>query len=520
MSSLQEQDRTGPDQRRWPERPASSRGADAIPTVLVPADRRRGRVAVWLSRHPAWPVTALLAGYPLWWAIGVADFMWIMLAIPMAWRMLGWHMARSRPLRMPPGFGLWLVFLLWTAASLVMITYPAPGTVQSPVSHRLVAYGDRTASYLAITVLFLYVVNLTESEFPRRKLAWLLGLLGIYTVALGLAGILLPAVQFTSPLLAFVPNALRNNAFILAQMRPALTQLQDVFGTVTYQGRPKAPFNYTNTWGESLTITVPWLLLVCQSAGRRSLRYLGWGTLLLALVALVYSLNRGAWIATAFAAFYLAARLAARGRVAILGALISVVVLLGVVVVVSPLGSIITLRLQNGQSNAIRSSLFALSLRDGIASPILGYGDTRQQRGSPLSIAVGPTPGCPVCGNAAVGSTGQASLLLVCTGFVGLFLYCAFFARTAWRFRRAKSPYGWIGLLVILMSFIYIFTYDAVTAPLGLTMLACALLWRDDMDRSQQGAIEKAVQMPRPRRFAIRAIEAAGTAPEATASAT
>src|SRR6266571_7728909 len=29
----------------------------------------------WLARHPAWPVTALLAGYPLWWALGVADFM-------------------------------------------------------------------------------------------------------------------------------------------------------------------------------------------------------------------------------------------------------------------------------------------------------------------------------------------------------------------------------------------------------------------------------------------------------------
>jgi len=520
MSSRQEQDRTGPDQRGRPAQPPSVGVIDAIPTILMPAGRPRGRVASWLSRHPAWPVTALLAGYPLWWALGVADFMWIILAIPMAWRMLGWLMARSRPVRMPPGFGLWLVFLLWTAASLIMITYPAPGTVRSPVINRLVAYGDRTASYLAITVLFLYVVNLTESEFPRRKLAWLLGLLGIYTAVLGAAGILLPTVQFTSPLLALLPNALRTNAFILAQMRPALTQLQDVFGTVVYQSRPKAPFDYTNTWGECLTITIPWLLLVCRSAGKRSLRYLGWATLCVALVALVYSLNRGAWIATGFAAFYLAARLAARGRVAILGAMISAVVLLLIAVAVSPLGSIIALRLQNGQSNAIRSSLFALSVRDGIASPILGYGDTRQQIGSPLSIAIGPTPGCTVCGNAAVGSTGQFSLLLICTGFVGFLLYCAFFARTAWHFRRSKTPYGWIGMLVILMSFIYMFTYDAVAAPLGLTMLACALLWRDETDRGQHGAIETAAQMPRPRRFAIRAIEAAGTAPEATASAT
>jgi hypothetical protein len=46
----------------------------------------RGR---WLARHPAWPVAALLAGYPLWWALGVADFAWIGFAVPMAGRLLG-----------------------------------------------------------------------------------------------------------------------------------------------------------------------------------------------------------------------------------------------------------------------------------------------------------------------------------------------------------------------------------------------------------------------------------------------
>ena len=37
-------------------------------------------------RDPAWPIKALLLGYPLWWALGVADFSRYDLAIPMAAR--------------------------------------------------------------------------------------------------------------------------------------------------------------------------------------------------------------------------------------------------------------------------------------------------------------------------------------------------------------------------------------------------------------------------------------------------
>src|ERR1022692_4439637 len=490
------------------------------PSILSHLVSRKRTLGAWLTRHPAWPVTALLVGYPLWWALGVADFMWIVLAIPMASRLLAWRSHDSRRLRLPPGFGVWLLFLLWTVASLAMIKLTAPGTVQSPVSHRLIAYADRTTTYVAITVLLLYVGNLTESELSRRKLAALLGVLAVYTTVFGVAGILLPNLQFSSPTLQLIPHELRNNNFIQAQMHPALTQIQDVFGTTTYQGRPKAPFDYTNTWGECLTITVPWLLLVCLAAGtRRWLRILGWTALVLALVGLVYSLNRGAWIAAGFSVGYLAMRLAARGRVAVLGGLIALMALLVIVGVASPLGQVISLRLQNGPSNTIRSSLFALSEQDGLASPILGYGDTRQQRGSPLSIAIGPTQLCPTCGQAAVGSTGQFSLVLICTGFVGVFLYFGFFAFGAWRYWRDPTGYGMVGVLVILLSFIYVLTYDAVAAPLGLTMLAYAMLWRNDVQRRLDRGGRPLTQTPRPRRLAIRATEAAETMPVATARA-
>ena len=60
---------SGPDPARAGRRAGGARG------------RAPGR---WLARHPGWPLTALLVGYPLWWALGIADFIWIILAIPMA----------------------------------------------------------------------------------------------------------------------------------------------------------------------------------------------------------------------------------------------------------------------------------------------------------------------------------------------------------------------------------------------------------------------------------------------------
>ena len=88
--------------------PGGSRGPDM-----------RGR---WLSRHPGWPLVALLAGYPLWWALGFGDFVFILLAIPMAARMYAWRAHSLRPVRTPPGFGLWLLFLLCMLAGATALT--------------------------------------------------------------------------------------------------------------------------------------------------------------------------------------------------------------------------------------------------------------------------------------------------------------------------------------------------------------------------------------------------------------
>lgn len=431
------------------------------------------------ARHPAWPVTALLVGYPLWWALGLADFMWIILAVPMISRMVAWQTRGERRLRVPPRFGIWLLFLIIAAAGIAAISLTAPGTVVSPVSHRVLSYINRLASYGGVTVLLLYVGNLTEQELTRRRLAWMLGLVGVYAVAGGVAGIVMPHLQFASPLLHLLPKSVQVNPYIKASMEPGLSQVQNVLGSAT--GRPKAPFDYTNTWGDCLTILLPFLFIGWWSGGKRRHRLIVLAIVLLAIAPLLYSLNRGAWIGAGLSVGYLAIRFALRGRAALLAGLAAIIAIGALLVVVTPLKGVVTDRLHHGKSDNLRANLSSLSVTDALASPIIGFGDTRQEQGSPNSIAIGPSLKCPTCGQLEVGSTGQLWLLLVSDGVVGAALYLAFFASGIWYYRRDQSPEAMVGVLVLLLSFVYMFTYDAVPAPLGFTMLSYALMWKNDM---------------------------------------
>lgn len=461
-----------------------SRTTDAPPSGSAPdgaPPRPRGlgkRGTGLLARNPAWPITVLLVGYPVWWALGLADYTWVLLAVPMTARMIAWHRHRSRPIRVPPGFGIWLLFLICVAAGVFLLTQTAPGTVPSAVSHRLISFTVRTLNYVGVTVLLLYVGNLTERELPRRRLAWMLGLVAVYTVIGGVAALAAPHFQFSSPVELLLPKSVDANPFIQASMHPGLAQLQNVLGTPG--GRPKAPFDYTNTWGDCLTILVPWLLVGWTSRSRRQ-RWIAIAIVVAGCAPMLYSLNRGVWSGVALSLVYLAVRFAARGRMAMIGWVLAVVSVVVVLVLATPLHAIVVGRLSAAGSANLRSNLSSLSVRDAAASPIVGFGDTRQERGSPTSIAVGPSPKCPSCGQLAVGSTGQLWLLLICNGFVGAALYLGFFGYGIWRFRRDRTPYGLAGELVLLLSFLYMFTYDAVGAPLGFTVLAYALLWKNDM---------------------------------------
>ena len=82
-------------------------------TLPAPAFGRRTPVAAAPVRGPA-GITALWAmfvGYPLWWCLGLGAMSWFVFAIPMAWALF-----RAERIRVPRGFGVWLLFLAWVLA--------------------------------------------------------------------------------------------------------------------------------------------------------------------------------------------------------------------------------------------------------------------------------------------------------------------------------------------------------------------------------------------------------------------
>ena len=305
--------------------------------------------ARWLARHPAWPITALLAGIPLWWALGITDYMFMVLAVPMAARLYAWSAHGNRRIRVPPGFGLWLLFLVCVLVGAAALSVTAPGTLASPVANRIISFTVRGASYLAVTVLLVFAGNLTERELPVRRLAWLLGLVALYTAVGGVAGMIRPSFHFTSPLASIVPNRLVSGNLVLqAQLHPALSQIQSILGAP--QGRPDAPFVYTNEWGNCLAILLPWLLVAWWLHGSRRQRLIAVVSMVIVIAPIIYSLNRGLWIGLVVAVAYLSIRLAARGQVAVLGAVLAALAIAAVVVAATPLQGIISQRLSSSGS--------------------------------------------------------------------------------------------------------------------------------------------------------------------------
>lgn len=443
----------------------------ATPTVAQPNRSRSLDRTRLLPLRPGWPLRWLLVGFPVFWALGLASFAAMIMAVPMAVELL-----RCRPIALPRGFGFWLLFLLWSVAGILVLGVNPAGTVPSSVGGRLIGYGVREASYLSVTVVVVYIGNLSLFEVRQQQLVRWLGAFFVTTVAGGVLGMLLPSFQFTSPFEMVLPGSIRTNNVVQHLVHPAAAQVQDLLSDAT--PRPAAPFTYTNAWGFHLTLLGIWFFrgwLLEASAPRRLAGIL---IGIAGVVTLVYSLNRAAWIGTAIAVAYVAVRLALRGRLVPLAA-VALVIVTGVgALYASPLKGVVDARLQNGKSDDIRSFTTKRAFEVSATSPIIGYGSTRSAYGSAASIAVGQSPQCPQCGNASIGMNGYFYLLLMSTGYVGAALFFGLGAVQVWRARLLHSPTAMAASMVLILTAFYGFFYDVSTWML-VPFVTLGVLWRE-----------------------------------------
>jgi O-antigen ligase len=444
-----------------------------VSAVLAPRRRRLRRPTA------GWPLAAVLCLYPIWWALGIGQFAFIIFAVPMIH-----HLWQRRPIKLPPAFGLWMLFVLWSALALVMLPAHAPAATGGSSVGRAISVTYNFAQLGAATVMLLYLGNLTTGELPQRRVLKWLSILFLVTVVGGLLALADPTFAFSSPLEHLLPRSIGSNFYAKSVIHPNAAQVQDILGYTS--PRPAAPWSYTNFWANNLSILLVWFCIYMWTP-RRARRRLA---LLLILVATVvtsiYSLNRGLWFGLIGSFAFLIAALARHRDVRLALATVTLVPLIVIGFLATPLHTIVIERARHPDSNAIRSSLDKQALRGALASPVLGWGGTRKAIGSSSSIAVGPTTACPTCGTPSIGSTGQIWQVMYTTGLVGTALYVGFFIATWWRIRKDRSAIGAAVRLIIGLTLFYSLLYNNLPVALCLVMISIALSWRNLIDAQRR----------------------------------
>jgi polysaccharide biosynthesis protein PslJ len=400
------------------------------------------------SLPAGWPVYLLFGAFPLWWVLGLSALIWALLAVPM----LLWLVGRPG-VRVPKGFGLWLGFLGW-----MLLT-----ATQLDQGKLWIAYSYRAVLYLSMTILFVYVYNLPRSEVPIRRMILVLTLFWAFVIGFGFLALALPQGRVTTPVASLLPGFIAANDFVQELFNPRLAQVQNFIGyPVT---RPAAPFAYSNEWGGAVALLTPMAIASLSLIRSLLVRNLVRVLLVASLVPIVVSSNRGLWIGLGAGLVYLAVRVALRGNVGALAAILGFLALIAGLVAFTPLKQLVEDRLAHPHSNERREGLATEAIEGWKRSPIFGYGGPRESTINPDAPQVG--------------THGQFYLVLFSHGLPGTLLFLGWWLWAFWvSARGATGPPLWVHA-VIAIGMLEFFYYNMIPAQLHLMMLAAALAWRE-----------------------------------------
>lgn len=438
-----------------------------------------------------------IVGLPLWWLVGVASLVPLLVVVPMAWDL--WT---RRRLLLPPHFAWWLLFLLWVLLGLGTLWATAPGAADTDGGTRILVFTFRLSWYVGCSILLLWIGNTPADLLPDRLVHRVFASVFVVAVIGGVVGVSSPDLRVTTLAESALPQQLTSNGFVSTLVSAEVADVQEVLGDP--EPRPKAPFPYTNTWGSVLALSLVFFVAAVMSARRRW----RWGAapvVVAAVIPVVMSLNRGLWIALGAAAVGLLVLAALRRSPVALVGLIATVVLTGVALTSTPLGDTVQSRLDHPHSNDRRSQLIVAtvsSMTEG--SPAVGFGSTRDTAGTFESIAGGATPDCAACGVPPLGTQGQLWLLLFAQGWVGAVLFLGFFVLVLARVVRCRSVSTTVATFVVGIFLLQMTVYDTLGLPMLLVMAAVGLAWRQD------GHSHRPPRVDRPAALVVVGVAASG----------
>lgn len=395
---------------------------------------------------PRWPFAAMFVLFPFWWLLGPGEAIWI----PLAALMMFYLIRRGR-IEVPRGFGIWLLFLVWMACSVVGIDSGG----------RLIGFVYRALLYLTVTAVFLYVYN-ARSTLTVRYIAGVLTVFWLIIVAGGYLGVFFPMMSVHTPFGLVLPESIRSNELVQEMVVRRVTQFNpDAW--LKLDPRPSAPFLYTNGWGNAYSMLTPiviaYLILV-----RRERRF--WWLLLAIPVSFVpafLTLNRGMFIGLGLALVYVTIRAIMRGNLRALLALAGLAILVAGAFATLPIASRLTERVDSSSTTQDRANLYEETFTRTLESPLFGFGSPRPSE----------APGAP-----SAGTQGQFWMVMFSQGFPGVILFTGWFVWAYFRSIRERDPVGLACNTVLLVVIVESFYYGIMTTGICVAMVAAAVTMR------------------------------------------
>jgi hypothetical protein len=395
---------------------------------------------------PAWPLGMVLAGFPVWWLVGLGDAVLFITTIIVTHQFV----RRRRIPLVPRGFGVWLLFVAWMSVSVVGIDSFG----------RLVGFTYRALLYFAATAVFLYVYS-NRPTFTLRKVASLLTGFWMVCVVGGYVGVLFPLLTWRTPLASVMPRGLLANELVQEMMVRRVTQFNpDAYFLLT--PRPSAPFLYTNTWGAAYSVLTPIVIAhaVQHLAGSR--RALLLAAVVASTIPAFLTLNRGMFIGLGVAGLYIGIRGVLAGNVRVIAGVFAVGIVAMIVLATVPVGERLDQRLESSASTENRAALYSETLTRTLESPVFGFGAPRPSNANLTSV----------------GTQGHVWMVMFSHGIPATILFIVWLA-VAWaNTAHHRSGVGLAMNTAFVVIGIEIWYYGVVGMVLFVLMTAGAAAWR------------------------------------------
>ena len=413
-------------------------------------------------RHPAlllpygWPLYALFYGYPLWWMLGLAEFIWPVVGLIMLISLT----MRRHTLRVPKGFGVYVLFMMWVAVSVVNVSG----------ADKVVGFIYRMLLYGSAPIFGLYIFNAPERILPDKAVVKAMVAFWLVVVGGGFLGLALPHLQITTLAAKVIPKHFQSNSFVYNLVHPKTAQVQSFLGFPV--PRPAAPFVFTNDWGGNYALLVPFLLAAWTENHRIARNTIVRLLVPLSLIPVIFSLNRTLWASLAVIAVYGGIRLGARRQVmtVIRGAFVAAA-LGGMLFLVPPIHTLIADRVAHPHSNNGRANLYGQSVDLAVQKPLFGWGGPQQSNVTDVKSNAYKHPDA--------GTQGQFWTILVSNGMPATALFFGYLLFATWQTRRSRSSLGlWCHVVVLVAIFQSPF-YGLLAAQLHIVFIAIALAYRE-----------------------------------------